>query len=126
MRPQINDGVITIILLVSILEGQSTAIFEVENNLIVYWYWIPDFCLKTESVRGQIRDSRWNWNSHIDYSNEEFAGDSAKKILINEVTDFKRDKRQIQNNISGEKGEGMTSEEQLLVEDPKGWDWPLA
>ena len=78
-------------------------------------------------MRDQIRDSQWNWNSHIDYSDEEFAGDSGKKILINEVTDFKRDKRQIQRDIrdirdiSGDKEGGVTTEEPLLVEDPKGW-----
>ena len=85
---------------------------------------VPSLSQETESVRGQIRDSQWNWNSHIDYSDEEFAGDSGKKILINEVTDFKRDKRQIQRDIthiSGDKDGGVTTEEPLLVEDPKGW-----
>ena len=82
---------------------------------------VPYLSQETESVRGQIRDSQWNWNSHIDYSDEEFAGDSGKKILINEVTDFKRDKRQIQRDISGDKDGGVTTEEPLLVEDPKGW-----
>ena len=74
--------------------------------------------LKNKSVRGgQIRDSQWKWNSDIDYSSEEVAGDLARKIQINEVSDFKRDRRQIEYENDGE----LTTEEPLLVEDPKGW-----
>ena len=69
--------------------------------------------LKNKSVR----DSQWKWNSDIDYSSEEVAGDLARKIQINEVSDFKRDRRQIQYENDGE----LTTEEPLLVEDPKGW-----
>lgn len=80
---------------------------------------------ETDSVRGQIRDSKWNWNSVIDYSDEEIAGnsnkDSTKKILINEVTDYIRDKRQIQSDISKVNDGDITTDEPLLVEDPKGW-----
>ena len=37
MLPRINQGVITFLLVViSILEGQSTAIFEVENNCLTH------------------------------------------------------------------------------------------